>query len=326
MSIKIGLDLGQSSVKMVGAKGSVIFPSLAALIGVASAETLTGARKKKAPMTVDGLYVGHNAHRWGVPLENFSFDRLAGVTPEMRAILHGTLTEYQRKFGRFEEDVQLVVGLPMQMLMGEQDSVTKFSRGVKSWIGGHHDWTADGEQYSLDVTRVDLAPQALGALIDYVFSMEGAPASSERAQAMKYECAMVSIGSNTVELQVAKRDEDTKRFNGGQPIGVRWLHNQVDPNTMWTFGEFDEMLRAGDLPQEIEIESFLGAWSTQVLDFINKKWGDAFPRFHKIFIVGGGSLLLRPYLETKFNGKAVFFDDPILPISRGLYKSALRVK
>jgi len=258
MSIKIGLDLGQSSVKMVGAKGSVIFPSLAALIGVASAETLTGARKKKAPMTVDGLYVGHNAHRWGVPLENFSFDRLAGVTPEMRAILHGTLTEYQRKFGRFEEDVQLVVGLPMQMLMGEQDSVTKFSRGVKSWIGGHHDWTADGEQYSLDVTRVDLAPQALGALIDYVFSMEGAPASSERAQAMKYECAMVSIGSNTVELQVAKRDEDTRRFNGGKPIGVRWLHNQVDPQSMWTFGEFDEMLRAGDLPQEIEIESFLG--------------------------------------------------------------------
>lgn len=325
MTIKIGLDLGQSMVKMVGAKGSVMFPSLAALIGTASADTLTG-KKKNRPMVVDGLYVGHNAHRYGiVPLENFSFERLAGVTPEMKAIMHGTLTEYQRKFGVIEEDVQIVAGLPMQMLMGEEASVAKFQRSVKGWIGGHHEWTADGDAYKLDVTRVDLAPQALGALIDYVFAMDGTPIS-ERAQAMKYECAMISIGSNTVELQVAKRDVDTYRFNGGQALGVRWLHNQVDPTAMWTFGEFDEMLRAGDLPEQIEIESFLGSWFTQVDKFMGNKWSDAWKRFHKIFVVGGGSLLLRPYLEAKFNGKAVFFSDPIMPISRGLYKSALRVK
>lgn len=326
MSIKIGLDLGQSSVKTTGAKGSIIFPSLAALMGASNVVSLTSKRKRNAPMVVDGLYVGHNAHRDGIPLENFSFDRLAGVTPEMRAILHGTLTEYQHKFGLFDEDVQMVVGLPMQMLFGDEIVVEKYKSGVKRWIGGHHEWTADGEPYALDVTRVDLGPQALGALFDYGLTMDGMPNGSAGSEAMKRECAMISIGSNTVELQVTKRNDDTVRFNGGKPIGVRWLHNQVDPNTMWTFGEFDQMLRAGELPDEIEIESFLGAWATQVLDFVNKKWNDAFPRFHKIFIVGGGSLLLRPYLEAKFNGKAVFSDDPILSISRGLYKSALRVK
>lgn len=326
MSIKIGLDLGQSSVKMVGAQGSVIFPSLAALRGSSNVVSLTSRRKKDTPMVVDDLLVGHNAHRDGIPLENFSFDRLAGVTPEMRAILHGTLTEYQRKFGTIEEDVQMVVGLPMQMLFGEEKVVEKYRSGVRRWIGGRHEWTADGESYAVDVTRVDLAPQALGALFDYSLTMDGMPNGREGGEAMKRECAMISIGSNTVELQVTKRDDDTFRFNGGKPIGVRWLHNQVDPNTMWTFGEFDQLLRAGELPEELEIESFLGAWATQVLDFVNKKWNDAFPRFYKIFVVGGGSIMLRPYLESKFNGKAVFFKDAILPISSGLYKSSLRMK
>jgi len=330
MAIKFGLDMGQSSVKLTGAAGSVMFPSLAALLGAASADVALSGKRRKRPMVVtekDGdLYVGHNAHRYGVPLENFSFDRLAGVTTEMKAILHGAMTEYQRRFGVFEDAVEVVVGLPMQMLMGEAEAVGKFNRQVKGWIGGRHEWAADGEPYAMDITRVDLAPQAFGAVVDYAFSMDGKAVSAERTMALKRECASISVGSNTVELQVTRRDEDTKRFNGGRPIGVRWLHNQVDPNGLYTFGEFDELLRAGDLPEELVIEAYLGAWSTQVLDFLNKKWGDSFQRFHRIFIVGGGSILLRPYLETKFNGKAVFADDPIMTISRGLYKAGLGMK
>lgn len=329
MTIKFGLDMGQSSIKLTGAKGRVGFPSLAALLGASSADVSLGKRKKR-PMVVrigeQDLYVGHNAHRYGVPLENFSFDRLAGVTPEMRAILYGAMTEYQRRFGLFDEPVQVVVGLPMQMLMGEADAVAKFNKQVKGWIGGHHAWTADGNPFEMEITGVSLAPQAFGAVVDYAFDLDGNAISEERTLALKRECASVSIGSNTVELQVTKRDEDTKRFNGGKAIGVRWLHNQVDPNGMYSFGEFDELLREGDLPDEMSVDKFLGAWSTEILGFIDKKWEGKFQRFHKIFIVGGGSILLKPYLETQFNGKAIFFNDPIWPISSGLFKAALGMK
>jgi hypothetical protein len=328
MSIKFGLDMGQSSLKGVGEKGSVQFPSLAALIGN-GADTSVG-KKKKHPMVVSNqtfgeLYVGRNAHRWGVPMENFDFARLAGATPEMRAIFYGAMTEYQRKYGRFEEPLEVVVGLPMQML-GNDENGKRYEHQVKGWLGGEHHWLADGEGFEAIITSVKLAPQSLGAVVDYSFDMDGNSISAERNKALTQECATMWIGSNTVELQVTKRDEDTKRFNGGAAIGVRWLHNQVDPNGLYTFGEFDESLRTHDLPDGMDIERFLGPWATEIFGFTNRKWGQAHQRFYRIFVGGGGSILLRDHLLSQFNGKVIFPGDPIMSIAQGLYKAALRSK
>ena len=331
MTIKFGLDMGQSSLKGMGLQGAVQFASLAALLGTASVDMTISGKKKKRPMVVSHedfgeLYVGHGAHRWGVPLENFDFARLAGVTPEMRAIFYGAMTEYQRKHGPFAEPMEVIVGLPMQMLSGSDESVKKFNKQVKGWIGGEHHWQADGEPFEMVITRVDLAPQALGAVIDYAFDEAGNAISDERNLALTRECGTLWIGSNTVEAQATKRDEDTKRFNGGSAIGVRWLHNRVDPNGWRTFGEFDELLRANDEEIMEQVQPFLGAWETEIFGFVNRLWGQSWQRFHKVFIGGGGSILLRDRLASKFNGKVVFSDDPLMSIAHGLYKAALRSK
>ena len=327
MNIKLGADLGQSSLKFTGAAGSMTFASLAALkVGETADMTFLGSKKRKKPVVVEGefgtLYVGSGAHSYGSPIENLDFDRLAG-TPEMIGVFYGAMTEYQRKYGRFEAAVDLVVGLPFQMLMGDAANVAKFKKQVNAWMGGSHAWLADGERFELNVGQVLLAPQALGAPIDYAFDMEGKAISEERTKALKNECATLSIGSNTVEALVTNRDEDTKRFNGGRPIGVRRLWQRVDPTGLYTFGEFNEMLIRGTLPDEMAIEPHLESWASEIIGFLNVQWGDSYRRFHKVFLVGGGALLLEKQLRQKFNGKTVLLDEPIMAISRGLYKAGL---
>jgi hypothetical protein len=329
--MKLGIDLGQSSVKIAGAGGLLQFASMAALIGSTSVDAPGFGRRAKRPMIVKGekigeLFVGHGAHRWGIPIENFDFTRLAGATNEMRAILYGAWAEYQSKFGAFDEPLEVALGLPMQMLTGDNETREKYEKQVKGWVGGEHQWSANGESYSATVTKVSLLPQALGAVVDYAFNMDGSAVSAEHNKALTQECATLWIGSSSVELQVTKRNEDTKRFNGGSPIGVGWLYNQVDPNATYSFGEFDEMLRANDLPDGMEIEPFLDAWATQIFGFTSRKWSQATQRFYRIFVGGGGSLLLKDRMMSHFNGKIIFPSDPIMAIARGLYKAALRSK
>lgn len=330
MAIKLGIDFGQSSVKIVGAAGSVQFLSQVALIGDMSVDVPALGRRLKRPMVVENgsgpLFVGPKAHKWGTPIENINYERLAEATSGMKAIFHGALSEYQRQFGRFEEPLEVIVGLPMMMMTGENKD--KYERQVKAWVGGDHHWKANDVEYGATITRVNLLPQAMGAVVDYAFDESGNAVSAENNKALTQECATIWIGSSTVELAVTKRDEDTKRFNGSSAIGVKWLHNQVDPTGAWKFGEFDEMLRANDLPDGMDIDKYKEAWDSEITGFISSRWrqggADATKRFYRIFIGGGGSLLLREQMISHFNGKVVFPKDPIMSIANGLYKAALR--
>jgi hypothetical protein len=322
----IGADLGQSGLKLFGAEGGINFPSQAALLSNTADSSFDG-RKRNRPLVVRNenfgeMYVGPHAHRWGVPVENFDFARLAGVTSEMRAIFYGALTDYQRRYGLFDDPLKVLVGLPMQML-GNDDRGKQYEKQVKGWIGGEHRWHADGKEYSAIIGSVTLLPQSTGAVVDYAFDLKGEAVSAERNKALTQENATLWIGSNTVEVQVTKRDEDTRRFNGGSAIGVRWLKSQMDPNNLYSFGEFDDLLRANDMPDWMDVNRHLEAWSTQIFGFTNNLWGQAYQRFHRIFTGGGGSLLLKSHLLRQFNGKIVFADDPILSIARGLYKAAI---
>lgn len=324
--IVIGADLGQSSLKLVGALGGLQFASTAALFSGVVAEF---GKKKNKPLVVEGafgkLFVGDGAHSYGSPIENLDFERLAG-TPEMRGVFYGAMTTYMKKFGAFNAPVTLIVGLPFQMLMGEGASVAKFRKSVNTWLGGSHSWVADGKLYSLDVDRVELYPQAMGAPIDYALDMKGQAISLERTKVLQNECATISIGSNTVELLVTKRDEDTKRFNGGKAIGVRQLWRRVDPQQLYTFGEFDKNLRDGTLSDEMNVDAHLDSWTSEIIGYANSVWGQSYHRFHKVFLVGGGAILLKKHLSGKFNGKSVFVDDPVMAIANGLYKAGFGLK
>lgn len=328
MSIKIGLDLGMSSTKLVGPKGEILFYNQAALLNAARVEgNFAGMRNRRRPMVVHGsfgeFYVGKNAHDFGQPVESFDFEHLTG-TNEMRALVYGALTTYMKQFGSFEEPLVVAVGLPLQLMSG--DSAKRNQRAVQDWLSGAHAWAADEEMYSVEVEKVLLAPQALGALFDYVFDQEG-QAIAGREDAMKLECAEISIGSNSVELMVTKRNSDTERFNGGEAVGVRKLFKRIDPKGLYTYGELDMKMRGKDDEFTNDVKArmpeYINSWSVEVKGFINRKWEGAHERFHKIFIVGGGAYLLDKQLNARFNGRTVMPENPVMSIARGLYKLLL---
>lgn len=329
MSIKIGLDLGMSSTKLVGPKGEIMFFNQASLPNQAYAKgSFTGLKTKRRPMVIGGefgeYYVGKGAHDFGQPIESFDFEHLTG-TNEMRALVYGALTAYQKLFGTFDEErLILAVGLPLQLMSGE--NAKRNQTAVTKWLGGVHIWSADGEQFTAEVERVLLAPQALGALYDYVFDIQGqAIAGNEKA--MTLECAEISVGSNSVELMVTKRNSDTEKFIGGKAVGVRKLFKRIDPKGLYSYGELDMKLRGQDDEFDEEtkkhLPGYITSWAVEVKDFIDKKWEGAHERFHKIFIVGGGVYLIEKELKARFNGRTVVPENPLMSIGRGLYKILL---
>jgi hypothetical protein len=328
MNTKLGLDLGMSSTKIVGAIGEIMFLNQAALLSAGRVDgTYTGMRARRRPMVVSGdfgeFYVGRGAHDFGHPVESFDFETLTG-TNEMRALFYGALTMFQKQFGAFKGPLELAVMLPLQLITG--DSAKKNQAAVQKWLIGTHEWKADGEYYIVNVEKAAMAPQAIGALFDYVFDMNG-QAIEGREKAMKLECAEISIGSNSVELMVTKRRADTEKFNAGKTVGVRKLFKRIDPRGLYTYGELDTKMRGKDDEFDDEMKGrlpgMIDSWAEEVKGFINQKWEEASERFHLIFLVGGGVYLLEKHLKARFNGKTIVPENALMSIARGGYKILL---
>lgn len=328
MNTKLGIDLGMSSTKIVGAKGETMFYNQAAiLLGGKVEGAFTGMRNRRRPMVVSGsfgeFYVGKGAHDFGQEVESFDAETLTG-TNEMKALFYGALTAYQKLYGTFNGDLELAVMLPLQLITGER--AKKNQDAVRAWMIGTHEWKADDAFYLVNVASVALVPQAIGALFDWVFDING-EAIEGHENAMTLECAEISVGSNSVELMVTKRRTDTEKFIGGKAVGVRKLFKRIDPKNLYSYGELDMKLRGKDDEFDDETKAALPghieSWSVEVKDFINKKWEGAHERFHKIFLVGGGVYLIEKQLKARFNGRTVVPENPLMSIARGGYKILL---
>jgi hypothetical protein len=281
---------------------------------------IVGLKQAKRPMAVqfDGgsFYVGEKAHEYGRPVENLDFDRLTGA-PEMRALLYASLAQYQDENGPFDAPISLMVGLPLQMMMGE--GAKAYQDGVKKWLRGEHEFEVDGITHRVEGEQARLTSQPVGALFDYVVNDQG-EIQKDRAHAMLDEVGVISVGFNTLELLVVKDQGAVERFTAGNTVGVRRLLELMNRDGLYSLGELDEKLRAGRLREELK--NALPVWSREVNGEIEKRWGGSFRRFVRVLIVGGGALLLKDALTSQFNGKAWSPDQPVMSIARGLWKLA----
>lgn len=327
----LGLDLGMGALKFYGEQGGSQILSQVSQNGTQHlVDGVLGlSRRRIRPLALrfagGSFYVGANAHDYGMPVENLDFERLTG-TSEIKALLYGALAQHKAEYGPFDAPLSLLVGLPFQMMSGE--SAGEFQAAVKQWMGGKHEWTIDGITHLEQVVRVNLVPQALGALFDYCYDHDGA-IIKERAWAMTKEVGVLSIGFNTIELLVARERADVGRFTGGVQMGVRRLLEDINIEKLRTLGELDMMLRRGKwATDELEqaFKTALPNWSDRITGAIESKWGQTFKRFEKILVVGGGAELLRDYMTLKFKGKAVVLDEPVMSISHGLYKMAVKYR
>ena len=322
ITFPLGIDAGNGAFKLFGEPGGFEFVSHAATNGSQKVLSTLGLRKQKIPLQVTNesgsFYVGPGAHDYGRPVENLDVDRFNG-TPEMKALLHGALTGYQLKYGMFNLPLSVTVGLPHEVLTGDQAEHNVDN--VKKWIRGSHTWTADGVAYSTDIAEVKVASQVTGGLFDYLLDPEGRfiPA---RKGAFIGEVGIISVGFGTVELMVVRDRTPVQRFTSGSASGVRRLLDILNGQRLYSLGELDMQLRAGQL----DITEALPIWEREVTGVIEKQWGTTWKRFSAVLIVGGGAILLKNTLPYRFNGRAFVPDEPVLAIARGLYRLTLLQK
>jgi hypothetical protein len=312
----LSIDAGNGAFKLFGAQGGLELVSQVATNGSQQVLNTMGLRKAKVSLFIQNesgqFYVGPNAHDYGRPVENLDVDRFNG-TPEMRALLHGSLTRYQQRHGKFNAPLSVVVGLPNEILTGEQ--AEQNLENAKRWIRGTHTWTADGQGYSLEIAEVKVASQVTGGLFDYLLDADG-NFVPERKGAFSGEVGVITVGFGTVELMVVRNRTPVQRFTTGAASGVRRLLEIVNGQHLYSLGELDSQLRAGQL----DIREALPIWEREVTGVIERQWGTTWKRFAAVLIMGGGAILLKDSLPYRFNGKAHIPNEPVQAVARGLYR------
>jgi len=314
----LGVDAGNGAFKLFGAEGGLETLSQVAWNGNQRVVATMGLKKSKAPLNVKNahgsFYVGAGAHDYGRPVENLDVERFNG-TPEMVALFHGSMSEYQRKYGVFREPLSLVVGLPQETLTGDLAEATRDN--VRRWLIGQHRWTADGHDMQADVADVKIASQVSGGLFDYLLDDQGKFIAARKGAFTK-EVGIISVGFGTVELLVVRDRAPVQRFTTGAASGVRRLLEILNGQRLYSLGEMDILFRGGHL----ELNAALPIWEREVMGVIERQWGTAWRRFAAVLVMGGGAILL-PGLALKFNGRGYTPDNPVQAIARGLYKMTL---
>jgi hypothetical protein len=319
-NIHFGLDLGMGANKLHGPSGGLALPSLVAVETGQAVSNLLGFRQQKPPLRVSfggaAYFVGPNAHDWGRPVENLSYERMTGV-PETRALVCGSFTRYSQQYGPITAPVSLVVGLPLEPLTGP-DAQTNIE-AARAWLVGAHRWEADGQSYALHVAEAKITSQPSGAFFDYLLDEDG-QIRPERKAALSQEIGVISIGHNTVEILALRDRAPVPGMTAGRTSGVRRLLELLNQEGLYTLGELDTRLRANRL----DVRPALPAWASEVNGLIERTWGNRWKRFGQIIVVGGGALLLREQLIERFNGRVHIPDDPVMAIARGLHKLAVQ--
>ncbi|MBN1890434.1 MAG: ParM/StbA family protein [Thermoflexales bacterium] len=319
--ILIGVDQGMGAIKLFGAQGGLQVESQVSVDGSQRVARMMGLRSRKPPLQVStsagSFYVGPGAHDWGRPVENLDYERLTGA-PEMIAMFYGCLARYAQCYGPLDAPLAITVGLPLEPMSGDPAGVSANVEAVRRWMKGSHHWQADGISCQVEVADVKVTSQPVGALFDYLLDDGGALVPARKAN-LKKEIGIISVGFNTVELLCVRDKSPVQKFTAGATSGVRRLLDIVNAQRLYSLGELDAQLRAGQL----DVSEALPVWAREVTGFVERQWGNAWRRFAVVLVVGGGAILLKDVLPQRFNGRAVVPDDPVLSIARGLYKLSL---
>ncbi len=325
--LRLGLDLGNGSVKVWGPAGGLQLPASVATSAGRGLSRAVGLATVKPPLhlrtAAGAFYLGPGAHDWGRPVENMDHERFTG-TPELRALVYGALGQYLAQAAGSATgapdpavELSLTVGLPIETLSGDEEGVKATVAGTRRWLEGAHAWEADDRPYAVTVRSVAITSQPVGALFDYLLNADGSFMPARKAL-FRAEIGVIAIGMNTIELLVTRGGQVVPGDTYGDRRGVRRLLELCNPQNLFSLSELDAQLRAGRL----DISQALPIWAAEVGGFLERRWGAKHRRFAAVILAGGGALLLGQQLTARFAGKAHLPDDPVLSTARGLAKLA----
>jgi hypothetical protein len=252
--------------------------------------------------------VGAGAIEWGSPQSSFDYSSL--VSPERQALFYAALAPL------LTSDVHqidlLIIGLPVPLLQDEIQSELILSDLKR--FKGPHSFKVGKESYALNVEKLKVLPQPLGAYADWLLDETLHP----RKNAAQAEVAVLDIGMNTFDLYAVHGGRVEPRFIGGGKVGVRKLLERLDGDgSEWE--ELDLCIRQGRLQLSAPI---LQAWLSDLIAILERTM-PRLSRFTAVIPTGGGVLILGDLLKLNLasrGGALYWVNDPICSNARGLWK------
>lgn len=311
--VTYGLDTGFGSFKIYGKDTSALVVSHVAEVNGSSIDfgAIGGDKKVSAQLISNGVgrfWCGLGASDLGRVNGRMDYEKLTG-SPEMIALFFAVLG----KTGATHNDsMHLVVGVPFGFVSG--DGVKERVAQLKGWMIGEHNWTDGKRQRSAKVSNVSVISQAQAAYLDYGLDESGNESNSD----IEGEIGVISIGHNTVELIVLEDGVPSRKFAHSEKLGVRRMLETINASkgNSYEIAELDTKLRAGKL----DTDKAVAVWGSEISAAIERGWGESHKRFNKVVAVGGGVKFLNHQLKGLFGSRLVVPDEPVMSVSRGLYK------
>jgi plasmid segregation protein ParM len=227
-----------------------------------------------------------------------------------------------------------MVGLPVEV-MADRERALETLGGLRRWMVGEHQFAVNGEEVRLEVTAVRAMAQPAGAFFAWGLDNGGRWARS-RAD-LQAPVAVCDIGFNTLDLFAVEGGEVVGRFTGGDTAGIRRAAEMLIQGVRdryrlsLSLPEADGLLR-GQEPQRVVagervdlrplVRQALENTASEVVTFIESRWGNGRQFAHLLF-VGGGAALLREVLLRQYP-HGVVLPDPVTANAVGLARYAVR--
>ncbi|MEE9365468.1 MAG: ParM/StbA family protein [Dehalococcoidales bacterium] len=341
---KIGVDPGYGGKKAAVVRNGIIetssFPSVVGIgnmdVGLVGMHLGRGKAQAK-PMSVDlgdGMpyLVGPNVHQYGRPSERMDFNRLANG-PELRAMFAAS---FWRILGAGEHQADLLIGLPVEV-MADAPLAQRTLKELRGWLVAEHDFTVNGEQVTVTVSRAGVMAQPLGAYFNWALGNDGRPRQSKAA--MSRPVGTIDWGFNTLALYGIEGGQPIPALTAGDTLGMRraaeGLIAAIEQRhaRQLTLHEADALIRAkrpilftpeGDQDVGDLVRQSLDSAASAAISFIERTWGKG-RQFSHVLATGGGALAMGEHLLRQYP-HVVLSDDPVMDNAKGFAKFALRLK
>lgn len=340
----IGLDPGFGGIKVAAIEENAHLQAVhvPAVVGVGSTDlgllslgSLTRRPREEKPYTVtlgDVSYlVGHNVHHYARPVERMDFHRLTGG-PEIRAAVYAALAQV---LPQGEARAPILLGLPVE-IMKDRETAQQVLRGIRSWLVGGHTFTVDGSTYRITVTEVRAMPQPAGTF--FAWGLNDAGRWVRPRMDLRVPVGIVDIGFNTLDLFAVENGQVVGQYTDGDTAGIRrateLLGTQVRERYEVRLSRYEAdgflchkrpvlHCATGTVDLRPLVRQALEVTATAILDFIETRWGNA-AQFRHVLFTGGGSALLRSWLERQYP-HGVVLPDPVTANAVGFARYGMRV-
>lgn len=322
------VDVGFGAVKGVHGRKVVEFPSAVGTFRPIRFTFDMGAQDLVNNLAVhyadEDYFIGSVAYTQSIPRVLMSSKRF--ISPEGLALMFSALMLLA---DNQHEELKVVTGLPVSEFSKLKDTYKEILVD-KHYIKQINLDNSDSKFYSFQVNDAKILPQPMGTIFKYILDDYGALVDKQLAQG---RIAVLDIGKHTVDLcltdalqfvdRASTSFNDIGLFDAYKELSMALKNHNYDIPS----DSLEPYIRGFKNLPIIDklLPSILQAQADKILSRVVGMWPDLWS-FDKVFITGGGSILLGDYiLERTGSPKVICCENPTFTNCSGYFKFAKKV-